>query len=50
VFIREQREFETVLRSSRLPLLALDISSGDVAGAADRVADWLERTGGLTLA
>jgi hypothetical protein len=50
VFIREQREFETVLRSSRLPLLVLDISSGDVAGAADRVADWLERTGGLTLA
>jgi hypothetical protein len=30
-------------------VLELDVSDDDVAGAADRVADWLAATGGLTL-
>jgi hypothetical protein len=35
---------------SLLPSFQLDVSDDDVAGAADRVASWLEATGGLTLA
>jgi hypothetical protein len=51
-FIREQEEFRRVLNGdgcpgTRLPVLELDVSSGDVPAAAARVADWLEHTGGL---
>ena len=49
VFVREQDDFREALRRSILPVLELDVSDGDVARAADRVADWLERTGGLYL-
>ncbi len=48
-FVREQEAFREAVRRSILPALELDVSDGDVAGAADRVADWLERTGGLYL-
>jgi hypothetical protein len=37
-----------VAARSRLPVLEIDVSDDDVAGAANRVADWLEATGGLT--
>jgi hypothetical protein len=47
VFIEEQRDLEAVAARSRLPVLTVDVSDDDVAGAADRVADWLEATGGL---
>lgn len=33
---------------SLLPSIEVDVSDDDVAGAADRVAAWLESTGGLT--
>jgi len=33
---------------SRLPVYEVDVSDDDVDGAAGRVADWLESTGGLT--
>ncbi len=46
-FVREQEEIRRVAGRSRLPVLELDLSDDDVAGAADRVADWLEATGGL---
>lgn len=46
-FIREQAIFQRLVRESALPYLELDVSDGDVARAADRVADWLEQTGGL---
>jgi hypothetical protein len=46
-FIREQELFERCVRESTLPSLDLDVSDGDVARAADRIADWLEATGGL---
>lgn len=46
-FVREQEEMRRVAGRSRLPVLELDLSDDDVAGAADRVADWLEATGGL---
>ncbi len=32
---------------SILPTLELDISDSDVAGAVDRIADWMTETGGL---
>jgi len=41
--------FRELARASRLPLLELDVTEGNVAGAADRVADWLAETGGLYL-
>lgn len=46
-FIREQELYRRLVERSRLPYLVLDVSDGDVAASADRVADWLERTGGL---
>ena len=47
VFIQEQDEFGRAIRESRLPTLRVDTSDNDVAAAADRIADWLETTGGL---
>jgi hypothetical protein len=47
-FVREQEAFRRLARESSLPLLELDVSDDDVSGAAGRVADWLEATGGLT--
>jgi len=38
------------VRASLLPYARQDISDDDVAGATDRIATWLESTGGLTLA
>ncbi len=36
------------MRESTLPFFEVDVSDGDVGGAADRIADWLEATGGLS--
>lgn len=49
-FIAEQDEMRFEAGRSLLPSLELDVSDDDVKGAADRVAAWLEATGGLTLA
>jgi len=49
-FIAEQDEMRFEVGRSLLPSFELDVSDDDVAGAADRVATWLEATGGLTLA
>ncbi len=46
-FVYEQELFRRCVRESTLPSLELDVSDGDVMRAADRVADWLEATGGL---
>jgi hypothetical protein len=46
-FIAEQEELRQAVAASRLPSLTLDVSDGDLAAAAGRVADWLESTGGL---
>lgn len=48
VFIREQEHYRRLVAESRLPWLELDVSDGDAVGAADRIADWLEATGGLS--
>jgi len=46
-FVREQEEFRRALAGTRLPVLEVDMSNGDLAGAAGKIADWLEETGGL---
>jgi hypothetical protein len=47
VFIHEQELIRRPVSESGLPTLELDISDNDVAGAADRIADWMADTGGL---
>lgn len=46
-FLAEQELFRNLARRSILPLLELDVSDNNVPAAADRIADWLEETGGL---
>ena len=47
VFVDEQEAMREIVGESILPTLELDVSDGDVAAAADRVAAWMRRTGGL---
>ena len=47
VFIREQDVLRELARSSRLPVLDLDVSDGDIEAACSRIADWMSVTGGL---
>lgn len=47
LFRREQETLRRLVAESRLPVLEVDLSDNDVPAAADRVADWLEATGGL---
>lgn len=46
-FIREQEDLRNRIRASLLPHLEVDVTDDNVPAAADRVADWLEATGGL---
>jgi hypothetical protein len=47
VFIREQELMRELVAKSELTSLTLDISDNDIPAAVERVADWLEQTGGL---
>jgi hypothetical protein len=47
LFIEEQKLLRRLVDESILPKLELDISDNDVPRAADRIADWLEQSGGL---
>lgn len=47
VFAKEQDLFRRLASESILPMMEIDVSDNDVEGAADRIADWLEATGGL---
>ena len=47
-FIAEQDAFRREVRASRLPSIEVDVSDG-VAATTERIADWLEKTGGLYL-
>ena len=47
LFVEEQQLMRRLVAESILPTLELDVSDNDVAAAADRIADWLEETGGL---
>ena len=46
-FIEEQKLMQRLVRGSILPTLELDIADNNGPAAADRIADWLEETGGL---
>jgi len=48
VFIREQDLLRELAAASTLPVLELDVSDDDVPGATDRIAGWLEASGGLS--
>jgi hypothetical protein len=45
--IDDQQLMRRLVGESSLPTLELDVSDNDILGAADRIADWLEGTGGL---
>ena len=47
LFVREQECLDRLVAESSLPVLRLDLSDNDVPAAAERVADWMEQTGGL---
>ena len=47
IFIREQELLRGLAKQSAMPVLDLDVSDSNLPAAADRVADWLEKTGGL---
>jgi hypothetical protein len=46
-FLDEQDLFREACAASALPVLELDMTDPDLAGACDRVADWMSETGGL---
>jgi hypothetical protein len=46
-FIDEQEMFRELINKSVLPTLELDISDNDIAQAVEKIADWMEATGGL---
>jgi hypothetical protein len=46
-FVNEQERMRRLVQQSSLCTFELDISDGDVARAADRIADWMEASGGL---
>jgi hypothetical protein len=48
-FVAEQEEMRFEVGRSLLPSFEVDVSDDDVAGATDRIATWLEASGGLTL-
>jgi len=48
-FMEEQEQFREMISRSLLPTLEVDISDNDVPAATERIAEWLEATGGLHL-
>ena len=46
-FVREQDVLRNLAEASRLPMLELDMTAGDLGRGGAAVADWLEATGGL---
>jgi hypothetical protein len=47
VFIYEQEVMERFIQASALETMRVDISNDDVSGTVERIADWMEQTGGL---
>jgi len=47
VFVTEQEVISRLVEASTLETLRVDISDDDVPGAVERIADWMEQTGGL---
>ncbi len=49
IFIAEQEIFKNAVKESILPTLTLDISDNDLDVAVEKIADWMEASGGLYL-
>jgi len=47
VFVREQELMDELVGNSIIPTLELDVSDNDIPAAVERIADWLDETGGL---
>ena len=47
LFVREQELIQRLVGESLLPRLELDISDNDIPRAVEKIADWMESTGGL---
>jgi len=47
IFINEQRLMRRFVKESRLKSLEIDVSDDGVGNAIEKIADWLEKTGGL---
>jgi len=47
VFIEQQELMHRLVRESMLPVLEVDISDNNIPAAVERIADWVESTGGL---
>jgi hypothetical protein len=48
-FVEEQKLIQRLVSESALPRLELDISDNDIPNAVEKIADWMEQTGGLTM-
>jgi hypothetical protein len=48
-FVAEQALMKRLVAESTLPTLELDISDNDIPAAVEKIADWMEQTGGLYL-
>lgn len=46
-FIEEQKLIRKLVHESMLPKLELDVSDNNIPAAVERIADWMESTGGL---
>jgi hypothetical protein len=46
-FVEEQKLIQRLVSESSLPRLELDISDNNIPAAVEKIADWLEQTGGL---
>jgi thymidylate kinase len=47
LFIEEQTLIRRLAAESMLPILTLDISDNSIDSAVEKIADWMEATGGL---
>lgn len=47
LFVREQEVMRRLVSESILPTLEVDISDNNIPAAVEKVADWMEQTGGL---
>jgi regulator of PEP synthase PpsR (kinase-PPPase family) len=46
-FVEEQNLIRRLVSQSTLPRLEVDISDNNIPQAVERIADWMEQTGGL---
>ena len=47
LFIEEQKLIKRLVAESSLPTFELDVSDNNIQAAVEKIADWMEQTGGL---